>query len=118
MPAPSQSVQPVQLALAARPHNNQQLFSDYYLDVTLPKRADWQALTSQAEPMMREIAAIFAGYKPSNNEAQTEDDLIKRVLRVLGHTYEVQTALRTPDGTKSPDYIFYRDEAARLANKN
>jgi hypothetical protein len=31
------------------------------------------------------------------------------VLRLLGHTFEIQTALRTADGVKKPDYIFYRD---------
>ncbi len=65
---------PIQLSLSARPHNNQQLFSDHYLDVILPNRADWQALASQAEPVMRGIAAILAGYQPSSNEAQTEED--------------------------------------------
>src|SRR5690349_17766905 len=29
---------PVQLPLAARPHHNQQLFSDHYLDMLLPQR--------------------------------------------------------------------------------
>jgi N-6 DNA Methylase len=106
---------PEQLPLAARAHNNQQLFSDYYLDVTLPKRADWRALMGQAEPVMREIAGIFARYRPTSNEDQTEEYLIKRVLK---HTFEVQTPLRTPDGTKKPDYILYRDEAAVNANKN
>ena len=40
------------------------------------------------------------------------------MLRALGHTFEVQAALKTPDGTKKPDYVFYRDLAALNANKN
>jgi hypothetical protein len=54
---------------------------------------------------------------PSDNEAHTEEDLIRPILRVLGHTFEVQPALKTLDGTKKPDYVFYRDLAALNANK-
>ncbi len=31
--------------------------------------------------------------------------------------FEVQPALTTPDGTKRPDYVFYRDAASLNANK-
>ncbi|MBV9691904.1 MAG: N-6 DNA methylase [Ktedonobacteraceae bacterium] len=105
------------LELPARAHNNQQLFSDHYLDETLPRRHDWQALMFEAEPTKEQIATIFAQYKPGDKEAQVEDDLIKPILRVLGHTFEVQASLATPDGTKQPDYIFYRDQDALRANK-
>jgi hypothetical protein len=106
----------VQLPLLAPAHRNQQLFSDYYLNTILPERADWQ-LATLAGPVMREIALIFAAYKPSSNEVQTEDGLIKPVLAALGHSYEVQAALKTPDGTKKPDYVFYRDLTALHANR-
>ena len=106
-----------QLPLVARPHNNQQVFSDHYLDVLLPQRADWQLLAAEARPALARIAAIVAGYTPSGNEAQTERGLIQPVLEALGHTFEVQATLRTPDGTKTPDYVFYRDQAALEGNK-
>lgn len=98
-------------------YRNQQLFSDYYLAHILPQRTDWQALTIQAEPIMARIATIFKKYRPSENEAQTEDGFVKPVLQALGHTFEIQAPLATPDGTKKPDYIFYRDEEALNANK-
>jgi hypothetical protein len=60
---------------------------------------------------------IVRAYVPSDNEAQTEEDLLRPILRALGHTFEVQPALKTPDGTKKPDYVFYRDQAALNANK-
>lgn len=107
-----------QLPLVAPAHNNQQLFSDHYLNNSLPQRGDWQMLAATARPIMAQIASIFAHYTPSNNEAQTERDLVQPVLEALGHTFEVQAALRTPDGTKKPDYIFYRDHAALAVNKN
>ena len=110
----------VQLPLAlAQPHNNQQLFADHYLNVTLPQRPDWQLLQADASAALGAIAPIVQAFlrAPAQNEAQTEDTLIKPVLRLLGHTTEVQAALRTPDGTKKPDYVFYRDQATLEANK-
>jgi hypothetical protein len=56
-------------------------------------------------PSRAVIAPIVRAYVPSDNEAQTEEDLIRPVLSALGHTFEVQPALRTPDGTKKPDYV-------------
>jgi hypothetical protein len=43
---------------------------------------------------------------------------VRPVLGILGHDFEVQAPLETPDGTKRPDYIFYRDAASLNANKN
>ncbi|HWS85273.1 MAG TPA: Eco57I restriction-modification methylase domain-containing protein [Ktedonobacteraceae bacterium] len=106
-----------QLAFVPHPHRNQQLFSDHYLNVILPRRKDWQMLVAEAELVMRDLQRILAGYTPGGKEAQVEDDFVKPVLRQLGHTFEVQPSLETPDGTKTPDYIFYRDQAALVANK-
>ena len=99
-------------------HRNSGLFSDHYLNATLPRRTDWRELASEAVPVMEELAGVFAAYTPSNNEAQTETDLVRPVLRALGHDFEVQPALTTPDGTKRPDYVFYKDAAAVAAGKN
>jgi len=110
----------IQLALAAHPHNNAQLFSDYFLDTTLPRSNAWKMLS--ADPAVKaskaSIAALFARFVPSANEAQTERELVRPVLELLGHTFEVQPALATPDGTKRPDYVLYADSAARDAQKN
>ena len=103
---------------AARPHRNHGLFSDHYLDHTMPGRPDWRELANETRPAMEKIARIFESYAPSQNEAQTEEGLVKPVLRVLGHDFEVQPALATPDGTKRPDYVFYRDTTSLDANKN
>jgi hypothetical protein len=101
-----------------KPHRNHGLFSDHYLNVTLPERPGWGEMAVAARPAMEEIASVFDSYVPSDNEAQTERDLVRRVLDVLGHHYEVQPALKTPDGTKRPDYVFYKDAAAVAANKD
>ncbi|RRR71913.1 MAG: hypothetical protein EI684_10840 [Candidatus Viridilinea halotolerans] len=105
------------LALAQR-HNNHQLFADRYLDVTLPQREAWLALRTEAAPVLAQVRAILAAFTPSKNEAQTVQDLVRPVLLALGHRFEVQAALKTPKGTKRPDYLFYRDQAALNANKD
>ena len=109
---------PTRPAPTAQPHRNHGLFSDHYLNATLPDRPDWEALVERARPVMDRIAEVFASFTPSNNEAQTERDLVRPVLKLLGHDYEVQPALETPDGTKRPDYVLYKDAAAVAANKN
>lgn len=111
----SEATQPIP---AAQPHRNHGLFSDHYLNVTLPERPEWRGLIEQARPVMEGISRIFDSYAPSDNEAQTEEDLVRPVLRLLGHDFEVQPALETPVGTKRPDYVFYRDTASLNANKN
>jgi hypothetical protein len=101
-----------------QPQRNHGLFSDHYLNVTLPGRPGWESLVEQARLVMEEISNHFTSFTPSANEAQTEEGLVEPVLRILGHDFEVQPALETPDGSKRPDYVFYRDTASLNANKN
>ncbi|MDP9379455.1 MAG: N-6 DNA methylase [Chloroflexota bacterium] len=108
---------PTQLRLAAAPHHNHQLFSDHFLNRTLPQHPQWLALTGEARPVLERLRGILARYTPSENEAQTEQGLIRPVLEVLRHDFEVQAPLGTPLGTKKPDYVFYRNRAALDANK-
>jgi hypothetical protein len=106
---------PVQLPLPAQFHTNKQLFSDYYLNTVLPQRPDWQAHVAALLPLREQVREILAGAPSVMNEAQTEDRVVKPILALLGHTYEVQAGLRTPFGLKRPDYVFYPDDARRLA---
>ncbi len=116
--------QHTQQSLPARTaRHNQRLFSDYFLDNILPKQEPWQyewhVAEIQAGGVMRQLQQLFTQFTPNaKNEAQTEEDWIRPVLRLLGHTFEVQVPLQVPDGVQRPDYFFYQDEAARLANKN
>ena len=106
-----------QLALAPAAHRNQHLFSDHYLNENLPKRPQWGAMREQARVVMESVASILGDFSRSSNERQTEENLVMPVLKLLGHTFEVQPPLATPDGTKKPDYVFYRDGESREANK-
>lgn len=109
----------VQLPLPlAQTHNNRQLFSDYYLNKILPQRAGWDLLRDESAVVKQALAARFAAYAPSSNEAQTEDELVKPVLKALGHLFEVQPSLKVPGSTNKPDYVFYNDQDALNANKN
>ncbi len=101
-------------------HRNHGLFSDHYLNLTLPDRPDWEALEDEANMAMIAVSDLLEAYTPSTNEAQVEEELVRPVLRLLGHedTFEVQPALQTPEGTKRPDYVLYRDAASLAANKN
>jgi hypothetical protein len=85
-----------------RPHRNQGLFSDHYLNATLPTRPDWRDLADDARPVLDEIAVLLESYTPSENEAQVEEELVCPVLRLLGHTFEVQPALVTPKAPNAP----------------
>jgi len=100
------------------PHRNHGLFADHYLDDALPRRPEWARLRSEAAPLLSEVARIFAAYVPSADEAQTEAELIRPILTALGHTFEVQARLQTPGRIHRPDYVLYRDEAAKAAHKN
>jgi hypothetical protein len=107
-----------QLSLHLPAHQNRQLFSDHYLNEILPTQAGWRALAAPAATALADITGIFDRFVPSENERQTEDNLVCPVLHALGHTFEVQAPLKTSDGTKVPDYVFYRDDAALAAHKN
>jgi predicted type IV restriction endonuclease len=44
--------------------------------------------------------------------------MVRPVLRLLDHTFEVQPALATPEGTRRPDYVLYKNAGFVAANKS
>ncbi|RAQ97407.1 Eco57I restriction-modification methylase domain-containing protein [Thermogemmatispora tikiterensis] len=106
-----------QLPLIAR-HNNQRLFSDYFLDEVLPNQPEWQALIPRAERVQQELRQRYERFRPlqkTANEAQTEHEWIQPVLEALGHIFTVQPSLQVPGGVQKPDYVFFASETARVA---
>ncbi|GER85664.1 hypothetical protein KTAU_42980 [Thermogemmatispora aurantia] len=106
-----------QLPLIAR-HNNQRLFSDYFLDEVLPTQSEWQALIPRAQRVQEELRRLYERFRPlqkTANEAQTEHEWIQPVLETLGHVFTVQPSLQVPGGTQKPDYVFFASEAERVA---
>jgi N-6 DNA Methylase len=110
--------QPTQLLLSNAPHHNQRLFSDYFLDHKLPE--EWNSLWEDASLAMGQIQQLAHTFLPiakNANEAQTEYSWIRPILQILGHVFEVQSSLKTPDGVQRPDYFFYLNNTALEINK-
>jgi len=102
-----------------RPHLNQQLFSDHFLNDRLPRIAEWQALLPGAEPVRRELTLLYQNRKAvlsELGEMQLEEAFVRPILRALDHTFSVQAPLATSQGTKRPDYILYVSQAATDAH--
>ncbi len=96
---------------------NRSLFSNYYLDSLIAEQLQW-ADTPNIESDYAAIKALFdavASNAEHLNEAQTEHEFIQPLLEQLGHTFEVQPALHTSQGTKRPDYAFFASGAAHDA---
>ncbi len=97
-------------------HHNHYLFADYYLDHRVSDLPEWRA--ADVAPVFAELRQRWAAFTPHHdNEAQTEEEWIRPVLKVLGHIFNVQTPLKTPFGTRKPDYLLYPDETSRQVAK-
>ena len=111
---PAMASPPAQLSLLG--HHNHFLFSSYYLDHRVRERPEWRA--GEVAAAFERITELWRAYLPNgDNESQTEHDWIRPVLDALGHKYIVQVPLRTPLGTRKPDYILYPDDASRQSAK-
>ncbi|MCO6450224.1 MAG: Eco57I restriction-modification methylase domain-containing protein [Caldilineales bacterium] len=108
-----------QLTLQLKPHNNHYLFSDYYLDNRVSERREWRE--ADVRSAFKALAGLWHERKAAlthANEAQTEEDWIKPVLKALGHHFTVQVSIQVQGGSKTPDYILCPDEAARAGIQN
>ena len=94
-----------QRAFDFSPYENEGLFADNYLEHRLEAQDEWQE-PDGLEETLSEITTLFeehASYFTSDtNEAQTEADFIRPVLRSLGWEYEVQESIAGVN--KTPDY--------------
>ena len=89
-------------------YRNQELFSDNYLKNRLPDSELWAA--EGLRECRQQIAKLYEREKPllpSYNEPQLEDHVVRPVLSLLGHCYEVQEKL-----IDQPDYAFFAGETA------
>ena len=94
--------------MAESTYNNQGLFSTYHLEkIIMDQTSD--TLESTYEQIKQRYASI-AEFANNLNEPQTEEQFIRPVLKILGHTFGVQPALSTSQGTKQPDYAFFADQ--------
>ena len=93
---------------------NRALFSDYYLDFVVPDLFD-QRNSLEIEFVFNEIRRLYKKIRLTKSnllEAQTEGNFIRPVLELLGHHFAVQPTLRTSQGVKRPDYVFFPNSDA------
>lgn len=91
-------------------YRNQSLFSDYYLRELVRDDPHWKDVLAAAPVLHRKIADIYQRGTPgieNVSEAEVERRLIRPVLSALEHVYEAQPDVRSPEGTKTPDYGFF-----------
>ncbi len=110
---------PTQLALPLETHRNHYLFSDYYLNTLLPRQSSWREADAEAAQALEALHQLHADkralLRPALSESALEDEWIRPILDLLGHTYHVGAALPSPEGSRTPDYALFPDEATRRA---
>lgn len=86
-------------------YNNQGLFSTYHLEKVIMEQTS-DELESTYE-QIKQLYASIAEFADNLNESQTEEQFIRPVLKVLGHTFGVQPLLSISRNTVQPDYAFF-----------
>ncbi|MGH2964472.1 MAG: Eco57I restriction-modification methylase domain-containing protein [Solirubrobacterales bacterium] len=113
----------VELPLGLEAYRNTALFSDHFLAERLAEMAWYRrdGRVGRAREAYDRLRALFEELRPEEtlaqaNEAQCEEDLIRPVLRALGHQYLVQAGADGGRGVKNfPDYALFRNEEEREA---
>jgi hypothetical protein len=99
-----------------RPHRNQFLFSDHYLNELLPLDPVWSDPPGLKEAFDRLVSlyAQVSSRLPHQKEKMTEKDWIQPVLDLLCHSYQLDPSLPTDtEGVKAPDYAFFASQRDR-----
>lgn len=96
--------------------NNQNLFSNNYLDYRLPETDLWKGQKDNAASVFEVISKAYTSLRDSNlgpgEEAELENKFIQPVLSALGYTYHVQPRAHRGAKKKIPDYALFRDDEA------
>ena len=95
----------VQLSIQAI--NNQNLFSNHYLENLIQETDEWRLDDHKA--IFTKIKNIYEAEKPfleALNESQLEERFFRRIFKVLLPDFEVQAGTESQD---FPDYAFFGD---------
>ncbi|MCS7006242.1 MAG: hypothetical protein NZL88_01645, partial [Gaiellaceae bacterium] len=88
------------------------LFSQHFLEDRVPGWPELASLdTGELYTELRDLWRREAPALEGANEGETEERLIRPVLRALGHSF--QLFLEIPGTGKTPDYFLYRSEGER-----
>lgn len=109
-----------QLALdLAHAHHNRQLFSNHFLERRLREDEAWSDVAEEADALRKGLRALYdekASTLAQANEAQTEEQWIRPVLREMGWGFVVQARTQRHGTTEFPDYaMFPAQDAADAA---
>jgi len=99
-------------------YDNRSLFSDYYLSELARDDPHWKSTLQSIAELRDRIAEVYKRGTPGIEQAaegEVEERLIRPVLRVLGHEFEVGPNVRSAEGTKTPDYAFFATTEDRQA---
>jgi len=105
--------------------NNQNLFSNNYLEYRLPVISLWKEEKEKAEEVFKELKVLYETIRDlklgPGQEAELEDKFIRPVLGALGFAYNVQPVTKRGFKKRRPDYALFRDsdsyrEASRYKN--
>lgn len=93
------------------PYENRALFSDYYLAERLADHPQWNEDISDAFEATRGLYLPKREILDGMNEAQTEDEFIRPMLReILGFAVEVQAPATLQGKLNRPDYTLFLDK--------
>ena len=98
---------------ARRPYTNQGLFSEHYLETRLRESPEWRENLEPLRAKLRELYDKKKELLEDANEAQTEEEFIQPVLKLLGFSYWVQPKTKATGRSEFPDYVLYSDNAVR-----
>lgn len=98
------------------------LFSSDFLTESITRLPDWKAIAdADVSALAAKLGRIYTAFptKQTPNEAQTEDDLIWKVLEALGWTAALRQQNLAPKGRDDvPDGLLFKNDAAKVqANK-
>jgi hypothetical protein len=99
--------------LKITPVESKNLFSRHYLEERLIEMPEWKGLKDHIR-VFEEIKEIYFKEKSElekYDEKQLEVHFIMKILKKLGHVFEVQQA--SDWGRLTPDYAFFSDEVSR-----
>jgi Eco57I restriction-modification methylase len=89
---------------------NKPLFSQHYLDRRLQECPEWQENISDGFTRLRDLYDAKRSILGDLNEAQTEEELIKPVLTILGFSYIPQIVAKSKGRAERPDYGLFASE--------
>src|SRR4030042_2086836 len=96
--------------------NNQNLFSNNYLEHRLPFTTLWTEQKEKAKTSLDLIKKSYDSVKDLHigpgQEAELEDKFIRPVLTALGYEYSVQPVTKRGFKKKRPDYALFKDAKA------